>query len=225
MLFAEFSSSSGWDDYQIDKFSVMAIAESFEIKNTSTLAEEDLSGHIVKLKTNSEQLYAIADSGSPMSFLNEKTARCIQHYDKKALFKTLPIGDTARNLACYNGETIVPKGRLIITIESGGWKIHSAPFIVVDDKKANIRGRNILPQIGIELIQEQHKQNVHIIRKQEESDPEIKQWVENNFHQLCVRIGKSKNHTLKTQFIQEFVPIQQKVDAFQYISKNVWKGN
>ena len=87
-------------------------------------------------------MFAVADSGSPMSFLNEETARRIQQHDKKALFKTFPTGDTARNLACYNRETIVPKGRLNITIESGGWKIHSAQFIVVDDKKANIIGRN-----------------------------------------------------------------------------------
>ena len=73
MALAEFSSSNSWEDYQIDNFSVMLIAESFEIKNTRTLAEHDLSGHIAKLKTNSEQLFAIADSGSPMSFLNEKT--------------------------------------------------------------------------------------------------------------------------------------------------------
>ena len=126
------------------------------------------------------------------------------------MFKTIPTGDTARNLACYNGETIVPKGRLIIAIESGAWKIQSAPFIMVDDKKANIFGRNLLPQIGIKLIQEQQKQNVHAIREKEESDPAIKQWVKDNFAQLCVRIGKSKNHTMKTQFIKEFVPIQQK---------------
>ena len=99
---------------------------------------------------------------------------------------------------------------MIITIESGGWKIHSAHFIVVDDKNANIIERNILPQIGIKLIQEQHKQNVHDIREQEESDPEIKQWVEDNFQQVCVRIGKSKNPTMRTQLIKEFVPIQQK---------------
>ena len=191
----------------------MAIAYSFEIKNTRTLANEDLNGHIVKhlkthLKTNSEKLYFIAYSGSPMSFLNEKIARRIQQYDKKALFKTIPTGDTARNLACNNGETIVPKGRLIIIIESGGWKIHSAPIIVVDDKKANIIGRKILLQIGIKLIQEQHKQNVHVILEQEESDPAIKQWVKDNFQQV-VRIGKSKNHTMKTQFTKEFVPIQK----------------
>ena len=53
---------------------------------------------------------------------------------------------------------------------------------MVDVKKANIIASNILPQIGIKLIQEQEKQNVHVIREQEESDPEIKQWVKDNFH-------------------------------------------
>ena len=112
----------------------MAIAESFEIKNTNILSEEDLNGHIVKLKTDSEELFAIADSGSPMSFLNEKTARRLQQNDKSALFICIPPKDTARNLACYNGETINPKWRLIITIETGGWKIQSAPFIIVHNR-------------------------------------------------------------------------------------------
>ena len=49
----------------------MAIAESFDYKK-NIVSEDDLNGHIVKLKTNSEELFAIADSGSPMSFLNEK---------------------------------------------------------------------------------------------------------------------------------------------------------
>ena len=145
-----------------------------------------------------------------MSFLNEKTAWRIQQNDKSALFEFIPPHDTARNLACYNGETINPKGRLIITIESGGWKNQSAPFIIVDDQKANIIGRNILPQIGISLIQKKHTQNILSIREQEESDPEIKQWVKDNFQQLCIRIGKSKNHMMKTQFNQDFMPIQQK---------------
>ena len=152
VAFAELSSSNGWEDYQIDNFSVMAMAESFANKNTRTIAEDNLNGLIVQLKTSSEQLFAIAHSGSPMSFLNEKTARGLQHNNKEATFKIISTGDTARSLACYNGETIVPKGRLIIAIESGGWKVQSAPIIVVEDKKANIIGRNSLPQIGIKLI-------------------------------------------------------------------------
>ena len=70
----------------------MAIAESFENKNTKILSEDDLNGHIIKVKTNSEELFAIADSGSPMSFLNEKTARRIQQNDRSALLKKYPAG-------------------------------------------------------------------------------------------------------------------------------------
>ena len=41
----------------------MEIAESFEIKNTNILLEDNLNGHIVKLETKSEEFFAIADSG------------------------------------------------------------------------------------------------------------------------------------------------------------------
>ena len=90
-----------------------------------------------------------------MSFLNQRKARRLQHNNKEATFKIVPTDDTVRNLACYNGDTIVPKGRLIIANESGGWQVQSAPFIVVDDKKAIIIGKNLLPQIVIKRIQEQ----------------------------------------------------------------------
>ena len=74
VAYAEFTTNNGWKSYQKDEFSVMAISESFEIKNTKTVSEDDLNGHLVKLKTNTTELFAIADSGSPMSFINEKTA-------------------------------------------------------------------------------------------------------------------------------------------------------
>ena len=115
-------------------------------KNTKSLSVDNLIGHIVKLKTNTKELFAIADLGSPMSFSNEKTAQQKQQNHQTAVFKKIPPEDTARNLACYNGEPIHPKGKLIITIESGGWKIQAAPFIIVDNHKANIIGRNLLPR-------------------------------------------------------------------------------
>ena len=129
----------------------MTIAEAFEIKNTANLSDDDLNGYIVKVKTNTEELSAFADSGSPMSFLNEKTARRLEQNDKSALFECVLPEDTTRNLACYNGERIIPKKRLINKVESGGWKIKSTHFILVNYQKANIIGRNILPQIGIKL--------------------------------------------------------------------------
>ena len=110
------------------------------------------------------ELFAITDEGSPVSFLSEKTAQRIQHNNETAVFRNIPPQDTARNLACYNSESIHPEGRLIITIESGGWKIQAAPFIIVDDQ-ANIILRNLLPRIGIRLIQE--KQTYRLLNVQE----------------------------------------------------------
>ena len=93
-------------------------------------------------------------------------------------------------MACHNGKTIIPKGRLIITIESGGWKLQAVPFIIVDDQKANTIGRNILTQIGIKLVQEkQRRENVLNIHE-EQSNPNIKERVKDKFPQLCVRSGK-----------------------------------
>ena len=108
------------DEYQIDKISELAFSEALEIRNTASLSQDDLNGHIVKLKNKTEELFAIADSGSPMSFLNEKIAGRLQENDKSALFKRIPPEHAARNLACYNGEKLISKRRLIITIESGG---------------------------------------------------------------------------------------------------------
>ena len=71
---------------------------------------------------------------------------------------------------------------MIITIKSGGWKLQAAPFIIVDDKKANIIRRNILPQIEIKLVQKTKKGNVLNIQEPEESNPTIKQWVKTIYH-------------------------------------------
>ena len=125
-----------------------------DLKN---IEEEDLNGHIVKLKTKKEELFAIVDSGSPMSFVNEKMAETLRQNGRSTIIKLVPPADTAQNLACYNGKNIVPEGRLSFAVESGEWTLQSVPFIIVHDQKSNIIGRNNLPKIGIKLVQEKIK--------------------------------------------------------------------
>ena len=48
------------------------------------------------------------------------------------------------------------------------------------------------------------------MHEQGESNPEIKQWVKDNFPHLCIRNVKSKNHVMRTQFSKDIIPIQQK---------------
>ena len=94
----------------------MAISEKFELKILVDLTNDEFNGHVVKLKTNTEAIFTIADSESPMSFLNDKTA--LRKKDK-VIFKYMPPEDAARNLACYNGQFINPKKTFIIGLESG----------------------------------------------------------------------------------------------------------
>ena len=79
----------------------MAIADSFEVKNSAKITDEDLKGYIKKLQTKSEPIFAITNSGSPMSFLKETTARRLQQNDSSTIFNYNPTVETTRNLACY----------------------------------------------------------------------------------------------------------------------------
>ena len=59
-------------------------------------------------------------------------------------------------------------------------------------------------------MQDKSTQKVLTVQRSDESNHENKQWVNDNFQQLCVRIGKSKHHVMKTQFNKDFEPIQHK---------------
>ena len=119
--------------------------------------------------------------------------------------------DEANRMVCYNGYKIPAFGRLIAPIESGGWTINTAPFVVVDDKRANILGRNLLPQLGIHLQQEKPTgKSINYITDPEQSDTAITNWVKTTYPGLCTRIGRSKNHEVHTKFLHDFKALQQK---------------
>ena len=86
------------------------------------------------------------------------SAHHLRKNDKSTIFKNIPPEEAARNLAHYNSVFVLPKGKLIIAIESGRWSIQSAPLILMDDQKGNIIGKNLLSLSVIKLIQEKSKQ-------------------------------------------------------------------
>ena len=83
-------------------------------------------------------------------------------------------------------------------------------FITEDDQKTNITGLTILTEIVIPLAKEKPNTTNFLSARIRKFQKKLKQWVKENFWQLCVRIGKSKNFVRKTQFIKDMTPIQQK---------------
>ena len=102
MALAEIKSKDSWEEHKIDKLSIMAISEEFEVENSASLLEDDLNGNIVKLKTKMEDKLAIADFGSSMSLLNEKTALRLQENDMSTKIKFFPSEDAARIVIMVN---------------------------------------------------------------------------------------------------------------------------
>ena len=114
-------------------------------------------------------------------------------------------------MVCYNGYKIPSFGRVITPIESGGWTLDTTSLIVVDDKRSNILGRNILPQIGIQLKQTPAGKSIIAISEDTNcSDQKITNWVKTSYPGLCTRIGRSRNHMVHTTFLKEFKALQQK---------------
>ena len=151
VAYAEFMSANGWEENPQDNFTVLAISEAIEIRNSINI-QEDLNGHKIQLKTNSDDLFTIADSGSPMSFLNEKTVERVRQNDRSTLFKLIRP-ETSHVLM----ENHCSNRAVFIAVESRGWIIQSAPFIIVDDQKANIIGQNTLPKTGNKLAQDKQR--------------------------------------------------------------------
>ena len=125
---------------------------------------------------------------------------------------------------CYNGKHIVPKGWLILKVESGGWTIRSVPFIKVDDQKINILGRNFPTQIGIRITQDQpkHNQILNIHEKEKNQTRNLKNGLK-NFQQLCVRIGKSKTTWCEHNSFKISSRYNKNDDKYPFINKNEWK--
>ena len=199
----------GWDLIHPNDHSVNAV--SFQEETADKLKADDLKGHLNRVKIGDNDIVFIADTGSPTSFVNNKTATTLQITVTNTRRIQLNQDDEANRMACYNGYKIPTIGRLITPIESGGWTINTAPFIVVDDKRANILGRNLLPQLGIHLHQEKPTgKSINYIADSDQSDPVMTNWVKSTYPGLCTRIGRSKNHMVHTKFLNDFKALQQK---------------
>ena len=111
----------------------------------------------------------------------------------------------------YNGYKIPSFGRVITPIESGGWTVNTISLIVVDDKRANIFGRNILPLKGIQLKQTPAGKSINAISEDHKcADQKLTNWVKTTYPGLCTRIGRSRSHMVHTTFLKEFKALQQK---------------
>ena len=105
--------SNGWEEIPTDSFIVLANSIAFDVRNSLKIHEDNLGRHLVKLKTKTENIYAIADSRRPMSIPNKKMAQRL----RKSIIQIPFTGGRGSISRMLQREIHIQKERSIIAVE------------------------------------------------------------------------------------------------------------
>ena len=107
----------------------------------------------IQLRSGNSFFYSTVDTGSPVSFLNKKTADILMKRNPNVKFKDIARHPSDATYVDYNKKPIKLFGSLEISITSKGWKIEKACFLVSENCTRNLLGLNLHEKLGIETVQ------------------------------------------------------------------------
>ena len=146
------------------------------------------SRHLLPIKVgNKYESKWMADSGSPRTFINTKTA--YQLLTTKAAVETgIPSGT---QFTYFNStQKLGVSKALVCSFMSNKWQAKNARLLVVENNHGNIIGRDLLPLLGVTLKQLDAPAGNSICNVSIKNNQQIKELVAKDFNPLCTRIGK-----------------------------------
>ena len=158
----------------------------------------------------------LIDSRSKCSILSESLATGFINNSTLARWLTTV---TAQELRTFANEPIPIIGRLQTPVDSNGWRIEDAEFVVVRDGLKSLIGRDLFDNLGISITQtlcSDEGGKVNTITTQFT----FKTRIANQFTQLISRIGKSKVHIVKSKFHKISSLNIRRVGEYPLIYKN-----
>ena len=174
------------------------------------------------------------DSASPVSFMKIDLLHELKIRDR---FLNLERMDELTKKAYQGfGSTINTIGRVRVRIRSKGWDASEEKLFLTEGAERNLLGNDILPNLGIVLLQKQPPPNGPELRRTQKVSPigiefnqlrfasdrkpdqnedkpsqsEFKAYISRQFSDLIKRSGRSKNFIINTYFNEPLKPIQVK---------------
>ena len=161
----------------------------------------------IKTKTNNQQIYWLADTGSPRSFMNIDTAQRLLANGKTTIKQpNKSIGE----FRCFKNNKINIIGTIQVDITSGSTTAKNCTILLVNNNTINIMGRDIMDQLGLRLTMTTTNKGENNLFNISNTHQRITKWIFNKYPHLCTRLGRSKNHVAKSTFKKEFHPTQHK---------------
>ena len=161
----------------------------------------------IKTRTNKQQIFWLADTGSPRSFMNIDTAQKLLANGKTS--KKQP-NRTIGEFRCFNNNKIDIIGTIQVDITSGSSNAKNCTILLVNNNTIKIMGRDIMDQLGLRLTMTKTNRGEKNLLNNSNTHQRISKWIFNKYPHLCTRLGRSKNHVAKSTFKKEFQPTQHK---------------
>ena len=158
------------------------------------------------LQIGNSQVGLLSDSGNVCSIFNETLATEI--VDNSTFERWLTTAP-AQELKTLAKEPITVFGMIQAPIESNGWRIEDAEFVVVKDGLKPLIGRDLIEALGISITQSLCSNEGSMVKTITTQCP-LKTCIGNQLPQLISRIGRSKIHIVKSKFHKKFQPKHQK---------------
>ena len=161
----------------------------------------------ISTKKNNQQIFWLADTGSPSSFMNIDTAQKLLANGKTALKQpNKSIGE----FRCSNNNKIDSIGTIQVDITSGSSNAKNCTILLVNKNTIKIMGRDIMDQLGLRLTMTTTNKGEKNLFNISNTHQRISKRIFNKYPHLCTRLGRSKNHVAKSTFKKEFQPTQHK---------------
>ena len=195
----------GWDSDSSTEYVVMSIRRKEE-------TELRVAGAKLALRINGKATQAWIDSGSPISiFTIGELKRTLGTVN--VLLKPLdPKNDQFRD---YGNNPLKFLGKMQVTLHSNGWTC-SADINVIGGCRPSIFGRDLMPSLGLMLVQAPSTEGVNSIHSKEgtmATDNDLDDWqthFSKQFQHLFRRVGRIRNYKVQAELFKNLTPIQQK---------------
>ena len=174
------------------------------------------------------------DSVSPVSFMKKDLLHELKIRDR--FLKLEPVDELAKKAYQGFGSTIKIIGRVRVKIRSKGWDARNQNFLITEGAEKNLLGNDILPNLGIVVLQKQPPPNGSELRitqkgsaigidvnqikfaldrkpdqnQETPSQSEFKAYISRQISDLIKRSGRSTNFIINTYFNEPIKPIQVK---------------
>ena len=194
-----------WDSDSSGYYVAMAIKSRRE-------TELKVAGARLPIKVNGKQTI---DTGSPISIITIGDLKRTLGTARVNVKAPAPEDDEFRD---YGNNPLRLLGTMDVSLETNGWAT-SANIRVIGGSRTSIIGRDLMPNLGLQIVQKAPEENVMSVQGEKpgvestEGEGSLDPWqiyFSKQFNNLFNRVGKIKSYKVHADFFETLTPIQQK---------------